>query len=270
MKQSYPFIVGFALLTATSPLHAQDFQHQASLGYSYVDYNDGSDDSGNINYSYFFDKVRTDSPYALNAFLAQSSRVDASFATSGSEYNFAAIGGTWVSDTKLFVRGNYGGDIDHFSDNGTLALAIGYYLNANTEIALTYTHAEFNQNYDSETDAWGIEARSWFELPTTLGIDAGIKYQNADSKSRFGSVEYSTETNSASAFADWYLTKSLSLGLNATYIDPEHAGSDTFYAASLDYWLPLGNTFSLQTGAYTELNSDVDAWGINVAVTARF
>lgn len=275
MKYLSPIATGLALAISGFAVQAQDFQHQAGVGYGYTDQSGGSSDLLNVNYSYYFDKVNTDSPFALNTFLAQSSQLDIAYTTSGSDSNSALVGGTWVSDSNWFVRGGYNASLDHFGDMGTANLSLGYFLNSTTELAVSYFRTDidnigFMGDAKYEASGWGAHARSWFELPTTQGIDAGIHYSRDDYESRSSGHRFSAETDTVSAYADWYLTKSLSLGLSAAYIKPDQSSSDTAYVASVDYWLPLGNTFSLQTGASVDLDSDNDVYGWYLALTARF
>ncbi|MCL2915263.1 hypothetical protein L2725_15995 [Shewanella corallii] len=275
MKYLSPIAVSLALAIIGCSAQAQEFKHQASIGFGYTDLNGSSSDMFSVNYSYHLDKVSTDSPFALNTFLAQSSQLDVAYMTSGSNSNSAFIGGTWVSDSNWFVRGGYNASLDHFGDMGTANMSLGYYLSTTTEIAFNYSRSDVDNgsswnesNY--EVVRWGAHARSWFELPTTQGIDAGFEYERFEYDHQYNGNRSSSEYDSLSTYADWYLTKSLSVGLNAAYLNPDQGNSDSAYIASVDYWLPLGNTFSLQSGANVNLNSDNDVWSLYVALTSRF
>jgi hypothetical protein len=65
--------------------------------------------------------------------------------------------------------------------------------------------------------------------------------------------------------ADWYVTKSWSVGLG--YVD---SGFDDNFVANTAYWLPISDAFSATFALSKILDSDVDGFFAAVGVVGRF
>jgi len=95
--------------------------------------------------------------------------------------------------------------------------------------------------------------RSFIALQSTTGVDLSANWTHQDSDDTFN------------LGADWYVTKSWSVGLG--YTDDGH--DDTFVLKTA-YWLRLSDSFSANFELARELDSDADGVFIGLGLTGRF
>jgi hypothetical protein len=240
-------VLGFVALPTVA---AQDapFQHQAGFAYG-ANTEEFGDGLWDLNYRFYLDSVSQEKgPYALNGFLAQSSNVGANYSMQDdTDLDIFSVDGTYVFDSKWFV----GAQIKRFDagifDTDTYELNAGYYFNDSSKVAAFYTDG-------SDIDSvYGAEIRSFIDLANTTGIDLSAGWTHADEDDMFN------------VNADWYVTKSWSVGLG--YVD---SGFDDNFVANTAYWLPISDAFSATFALSKILDSDVDGFFAAVGVVGRF
>jgi len=241
-------LLGFVSVNAAA---AQDnpYQHEAGLKYS-ANSEEFSDGLWNANYRFYISPVdQTKGPYALNGFLAQTSNVGANYSNyDESDLDTIGVDGTYVFASKWFIAANYQrSEIGSFDWN-TYGAEVGYYFNDSSAVSAFY-----NDGSDSIEESYGLKVRSFIALQSTTGVDLSANWTHQDSDDTFN------------LGADWYVTKSWSVGLG--YTDDGHY--DTFVLKTA-YWLRLSDSFSANFELARELDSDADGVFIGLGLTGRF
>ncbi|MGI2261114.1 putative porin [Shewanella sp. GXUN23E] len=268
MNRYFLPLLGLPFLSISAT--AQDtFQHQANITLGTVEWDDNqSDELIALSYDYYLAPISTEGPYALNGFLAQTSSLNASFNKAGGDAKLWTAGGTWVFGNNWFVRGNYSITSDNQADFDVINIGGGWFINDATEASLHYISTDIDADCDCNwgTDTWQAQIRSFVALQATAGVDLSASWRNNRGQFESSAYSYDESVNAFDLQADWYLTRSLALGAEIILFDDSNV--DSQYSLSAQYWLPLGNTFSLQASLAHELQ--FSTWEASVGVTGRF
>ncbi|ACA87698.1 putative porin [Shewanella woodyi] len=253
MKNSTISLAILLGLTSMSAVAAQDnaFQHQASLSYS-TNSEEVSDGAWNANYRYYIAPVdQSNSPYALNGFLAQTTNLGASYSKLDvGIYDSDAyrVDGTYVFASKWFVSASYGRVEFLNTDYDAYRGEVGYYFNESSSISAFYADGDNNA-----VEVYGLNLRSFVALESTAGVDLTANWTHTDSDDAFN------------LGADWYVNNSWSVG--AGYHNND-ANDD--FSLRTAYWLRISDNFSANFNLSKFLDSDADGVGMSVGVVGRF
>ncbi|WP_394388349.1 putative porin [Shewanella woodyi] len=260
MKNSTMSLAVLLGLTSMSAVAAQDnaFQHQASLDYQ-TNSEEVSDGVWNANYRYYIAPVdQSNSPYALNGFLAQTTNLGASYSKLDVgiyDSDAYSVDGTYVFASKWFVSASYyraettitGFDASN-TDYDAYRGEVGYYFNESSSISAFYADGDNNA-----VEVYGLNLRSFVALESTAGVDLTANWTHTDSDDSFN------------LGADWYVNNSWSVG--AGYYNSD--GHDDFSLRTA-YWLRISDNFSANFNLSKLLDSDADGVGMGVGVVGRF
>lgn len=307
------------------------YQHELNLalGTYSDDFGDGIWDLG---YRYYFSPVDiTKTPYALNGILAQASNIGVQYAQMQiiDDADLYQIDATYVFDSKWFVKGMYEKD-DSDSQYTTLDesqdsyhFSLGYYFNDTSEVSIYYGNARSSDNYhhtidlnasevgfryqgdfDSQTDTYGVQARSFMPMQSFAGIElAGFwqysqnDHRNATSyydgnSEESGSYQYDSNTDRhlVHLATDFYINKSWSVGGEYSWQNFDRKtifnhsqqsgpsrysddGSDSLYAINTAYWWQFSNLFAANASVakyFDDEGDSPDGVFFRLAINARF
>ncbi|WP_065188009.1 putative porin [Shewanella woodyi] len=253
MKNSTMSLAILLGLTSMSAAAAQDnaFQHQASLDYQ-TNSEEVSDGFWKANYRYYIAPVdQSNSPYALNGFLAQTTNLGASYSkldVANFDSDSYGVDGTYVFASKWFVSASYQ-QIEAFNtDVNFYSAEVGYYFNDSSAVSAFYADGDNNT-----VEAYGLNLRSFVALESTAGVDLTANWAHTDFDDAFN------------LGADWYVNNSWSVG--AGYHNND-ANDD--FSLRTAYWLRISDNFSANFNLSKLLDSDVDGVGMSVGVVGRF
>ncbi|MCH1930001.1 hypothetical protein L9G16_07395 [Shewanella sp. A25] len=274
--------LSFAILlslcsTATMAANDNAFQHQAEVAYTApVDhFGEGVWEGG---YSYYFTPVSQDThPYVLSGYLAQTSFINGYVASEDSGYDAFSITGQHVFDSKWFVSADYTSYSSDWNDGTTPGVAVGYYFNSTSSVYVSYHRSEDDIDVEpgfsaqSDADILGLGIRSYLPLESTTGIELEARLSSIKSDLKATSAEYgvvfrdSNETEMLDLYADWYLTRSWSIG--ASYSLGE--GEDPYGINSAYFWR-ITDAISLATRVEKFYAADLNDLFATVGVNGRF
>ena len=301
------------------------FQHEANITFgSHTD--DLDNGLWSLDYRFYFSPVDTDNgPYALNGFLAQKSNIGAQYAqismiTDTVSYS---IDGTYVLDSNWFIGANYSKvDID---DSGAMVssladdiseygLSLGYYFNESSEVSFTYQTSSMSgessytwldhthkSSSDSDSKSYSAQVHSFVPLASFSGLDLLASWRYIDTSNKYnGSAidgefireiqnNSTVDTSIATLAADWYITKSWSVGAGYIWSQYDMEGefivtdeaykfsdddTNSFYSISTSYWWQISQSFAAKFSAVKQFGVDgdnePDGFLIGASVNGRF
>jgi len=281
-------------LTSTHIYAVQDtaYQHEAEVSYagSSESFSDGS---WNGQYRYYFTPVNQDTaPYALSGFLAQTSNLGGHYSKldADGDFNVTAysIDGEYVFADNWYIGANYQNlDWDNYSsksESDAYGVTLGYYFNDTSSVYVNYGKSENttkNNYYDSityvwkdevDTTAYGIGAKSYLPLSSGQGIllSGLFNHSSYDVKGISPTDEYqfSDSSNNLSAAADWYITRSWSVG--AMYATSFDSDRDDRYDINTAYTLRITDGLSAKFNLSKQLEPDMDGFFAGIGINGRF
>ncbi len=285
------------------------FQHEANVTFgSHTD--DLDNGLWSIDYRYYFKPVDVEKgPYALSGFLAQTSNIGAQYAqvsTFDDSVSYS-IDGRYVLESNWFVGANYSKvDLDSedsliitlADDMSEYGFSFGYYFNDTSEVLFAYQTSSssggysyespyyiYNSSSEYDSKIYSVQAHSFIPLESFTGIDlqANWSYIDSDSQdvnttidgseSRTYQNNYQVDTNIVAVAADWYITKSWSVGANylwsqydmeSKYTAPDaintynYDDSNSSYSLSTAYWWQISQSFAAKFSAAKQFGLDGD------------
>jgi len=279
-------------LTSTHIYAVQDnaYQHEAEVTYNAFSesYSDGS---WNGQYRYYFTPVSQEKvPYALSGFLAQASNLGGHYSKQNSDIDVAiySIDGEYVFEDKWYLGANYQNSDWDYSNTKNEAdaygVTLGYYFNDTSSVYVNYGKSEntTKQNYlnsmngvwqyEVDSTAYGIGAKSYLPLTSSQGIlfSGLFSHSSYDSTttSPTDKYEFSDSSNNLSAAADWYITRSWSVG--ATYATTFDSDRDDRYDINTGYTLRITDGISAKFNLSKQLEPDMDGVFAGIGINGRF
>ncbi|MCL1057791.1 hypothetical protein L2729_07215 [Shewanella gelidimarina] len=302
------------------------YQHEANV--TFGSHTDNFDNGlWSLDYRFYFSPVDTDNgPYALNGFLAQESNLGAQYTQISTLDDSALyrIDGTYVIDSNWFVAANYsevdlddqGAQIISLADDiSEYGFSLGYYFNQTSEFSLSYqtSSASGSSSFDndiyshsasSESDnkKYSAQVHSFVPLASFSGLDFLAKWSYIDSSNDYisqvinnkGTSNYNqnsqVDSNIVNLTADWYITKSWSVGAGYLWgqYDAENKftstdgdyhqysidDSNSSYSISTAYWWQISQLFAAKLSAAKQFGLDgdntPDGFAIGASINGRF
>ena len=301
------------------------FQHEANITFgSHTD--DLDDGLWSLDYRFYFSPVDTDNgPYALNGFLAQKSNIGAQYAqismiTDTVSYS---IDGTYVLDSNWFIGANYskvdidgsGAMVSSLADDiSEYGLSLGYYFNESSEVSFTYQTSSMSgessytwldythkSSSDSDSKSYSAQVHSFVPLASFSGLDLLASWRYIDTSNKYnGSAidgefireiqnNSTVDTSIATLAADWYITKSWSVGagyiwrqydMEGELIFPDEAykfsddDTNSSYSVSTSYWWQISQSFAAKFSAAKQFGLDgdnePDGFLVGATINGRF
>ena len=301
------------------------FQHEANVTFN-TNSDDLDDGLWSLDYRFYFSPVDTDNgPYALNGFLAQKSNIGAQYAQMNmfTDTVSYSVDGTYVLDSNWFIGANYSQiDID---DSGAMVssldddiseygLSLGYYFNESSEVSFTYQTSSMSgensfesqgdthkSSSDSDSKSYSAQVHSFVPLASFSGLDllASWRYIDTSNKHNISAIDgefireiqnnSTVDTSIVTLAADWYITKSWSVGagyiwrqydMEGELIFPDEAykfsddDTNSSYSVSTSYWWQISQSFAAKFSAAKQFGVDgdnePDGFLIGASVNGRF
>lgn len=287
-------------LTSTHIYAVQDtaYQHEAEV--TYAGYSESfSDGSWNGQYRYYFTPVSQEkTPYALSGFLAQTSNLGGQYSKKNGDFDVTAysIDGEYVFEDKWYIGANYqnldwdsnqnlGWDYSstkHESD--AYSVTLGYYFNDTSSVYINYGKSENttkqsyltsnvvkNEQFSTDTTFYGIGVKSYLPLSSDQGIllSGLFNHSSYDSTttSPYDNYQFSDSSNNLNAAADWYITRSWSVG--AMYGTSFDSDRDDSYGINTAYTLRITDGISAKFHLSKQLEPDMDGVFAGIGVNGR-
>ena len=301
------------------------FQHEANITFgSHTD--DLDDGLWSLDYRFYFSPVDTDNgPYALNGFLAQKSNIGAQYAqvsmiTDTVSYS---IDGTYVLDSNWFIGANYskvdidgsGAMVSSLADDiSEYGLSLGYYFNESSEVSFTYQTSSMSgdssfesqgdthkSSSDSDSKIYSAQVHSFVPLASFSGLDllASWRYIDTSNKHNISAIDgefireiqnnSTVDTSIVTLAADWYITKSWSVGAGYIWRQYDMEGESIFpdeaykfsnddtnssYSISTSYWWQISQSFAAKFSAAKQFGVDgdnePDGFLVGATINGRF
>lgn len=267
----------FALASSTTFAATDNiYQHDASLDYvsSTEEFSEGT---WNAGYRYYFTAVSQETtPYALSGFLAQTSNIGAKYAGFEGDLDAYGMNGQYVFTSKWFVGANYQNLGTDLFDSDTYGVSVGYYFNSTSSVYLGYTKSDkdydigFDDKASADLDTLSLGVRSFLPLQSTAGVDLTAQLYFGQSEFTVkntpnGDVRDSDETTALMLSADWYLTRSWSVGAN--YSVQEETDP---YGINTTYHWRISDSFSAIARASKSFEPDEDGVNLSLGINGRF
>ncbi|MCL1051201.1 hypothetical protein L2755_16435 [Shewanella abyssi] len=300
------------------------YQHEANV--SYGSHTDDLDNGlWSVDYRFYFTPVDSQNgPYALNGFLAQTSNLEAQYAQVSilDDSVSYSIDGTYVLDSNWFVAANYS-EVDLDDDAFIVALgddisaygfSLGYYFNQTSEFSLSYQTSSSSGSRSFGNDVYSLftsseidsksysaQIHSFVPLQSFSGLDFLAKWSYIDSDYDYisqsidndGTSNYSgnsqIDSNIVNLSADWYITKSWSVGAGylwsqydteskyiSTYGNNQDSNDDSnsSYSISSSYWWQISQLFAAKFSVAKQFGLDgdntPDGFMVGVSLNGRF
>ncbi|MBE7216228.1 hypothetical protein MK852_20495 [Shewanella benthica] len=301
------------------------FQHEANITFgSHTD--DLDNGLWSLDYRFYFSPVDTDNgPYALNGFLAQKSNIGAQYAQMNmfTDTVSYSVDGTYVLDSNWFIGANYSKiDIDDSGpmvsyledDISEYGLSLGYYFNESSEVSFTYQTSSMSgensytwlddthkSSSDSDSKSYSAQVHSFVPLESFSGLDLLASWRYIDTSNKYnGSAidgefireiqnNSTVDTSIATLAADWYITKSWSVGagyiwrqydMEGELIFPDEGykfsddDTNSSYSVSTSYWWQISQSFAAKFSAAKQFGVDgdnePDGFLVGATINGRF
>ncbi|PHQ76080.1 MAG: hypothetical protein COB74_03595 [Shewanella sp.] len=301
------------------------FQHEANVTFN-TNSDDLDDGLWSLDYRFYFSPVDTDNgPYALNGFLAQKSNIGAQYAQMSifTDTVSYSIDGTYVLDSNWFIGANYSKvDIDNSGamvssladDISKYGLSLGYYFNESSEVSFTYQSSSMSgessytwlddthkSSSDSDSKIYSAQVHSFVPLASFSGLDllASWRYIDTSNKHNFSAIDgefireiqnnSTVDTSIVTLAADWYITKSWSVGAGYIWRQYDMEGESIFpdeaykfsnddtnssYSISTSYWWQISQSFAAKFSAAKQFGVDgdnePDGFLVGATINGRF
>ncbi|NRB22229.1 MAG: putative porin [Shewanella sp.] len=301
------------------------FQHEANvtLGTHTDELDNGL---WSLDYRFYFSPVDTDnSPYALNGFLAQKSNIGAQYAQMSmfTDTVSYSIDGTYVLDSNWFIGVNYKlldmdyGNSSLFAQENEASeygLRLGYYFNETSEVSFTYQSSSMSgessytwlddthkSSSDSDSKIYSAQVHSFVPLASFSGLDllASWRYIDTSNKHNISAIDgefireiqnnSTVDTSIVTLAADWYITKSWSVGAGYIWRQYDMEGESIFpdeaykfsdddtnssYSVSTSYWWQISQSFAAKFSAAKQFGVDgdnePDGFLVGATINGRF
>jgi hypothetical protein len=254
-------------LAATGQAYAD---YQFEVGGIYTDGESAgiSRDGFGVAGEFHFDKVDTSKgPLAEASFLDKSSFVNFAFLSvapdlpNANDIDATNISGRFVTATNIIIEADFS-TVDAGNNNtDTIRLGVGTYLNDNSDVVVSYSSKEDDNNNDADYLNIDFHGVNPLNQGASVAYDVGIGYINTDSDSGYQLAVGGT----------YYFNNMFGLGLNAEIADIGDTSSDEM-SVEASFFPSEQVTLSVMIfDASTETNNvDIDSDGILIGGSLRF
>lgn len=254
-------------LAATGQAYA-DYQFEVGGVYTDGEIADISFDGFGVAGEFHFDKVDTSKgPLAEASFLDKSSFVNFAFlsvepdAPNANDIDSTSVGGRFVTATNIIIEADFGTVDAGNNDTDTIRLGVGTYLSDNSDVVVSYSTEEDDNNNDVDylnVDFHGVNS---LNQGASVAYDVGLGYIDTNNDSGY----------QISVGGTYYFNNMFGLGLNAEIADVGDTSSDQIgVEASFFPTEQVVLYVMIFDGSIEANNVDIDSDGILIGGSLRF